>query len=104
MGTWILRGSMDPEFEFLESEFEGLWRQILGYEGFALYEMNPKYKFVDSLDPDGEKGEAYTRETKSPKPGQPGYPRMFIENRVYSSDKFRKMHMELGCRQDGLQV
>lgn len=29
MGTWLLRGMMAQEYEFLESEVEGLWRQLL---------------------------------------------------------------------------
>lgn len=29
MGTWLLRGMMAQEYEFLESEIEGLWRQLL---------------------------------------------------------------------------
>ena len=32
-----------------------------------------------------------------------GYPRLLIENRVYSSRVFRKLHLELAVRQDGLQ-
>lgn len=33
-----------------------------------------------------------------------GYPRLLIENRVYSSRVFRKLHLEVAYRQDGLQV
>jgi phycocyanobilin:ferredoxin oxidoreductase len=33
-----------------------------------------------------------------------GYPRLMIENRIYSSRVFRKLHLELAHRQDGLQV
>jgi phycocyanobilin:ferredoxin oxidoreductase len=32
------------------------------------------------------------------------YPRLVLENRVYSSKAFRKLHVEVGVRQDGLQV
>ncbi len=32
------------------------------------------------------------------------YPRLLIENRIYSSRVFRKLHLEVACRQDGLQV
>lgn len=32
------------------------------------------------------------------------YPRLLIENRVYCSRVFRKLHIELAYRQDGLQV
>ena len=33
-----------------------------------------------------------------------GYPRLLVENRVYSSRVFRKLHLEVAHRQDGLQV
>jgi hypothetical protein len=33
-----------------------------------------------------------------------GYPRLLIENRIYSSRVFRKLHLEVAVRQDGLQV
>ena len=32
------------------------------------------------------------------------YPRLLLENRVYCSRVFRKLHLEVGHRQDGLQV
>jgi phycocyanobilin:ferredoxin oxidoreductase len=32
------------------------------------------------------------------------YPRFTIENRVYHSAVFRKIHMELAVRQDGMQI
>ncbi len=32
------------------------------------------------------------------------YPRLTLENRVYCSRVFRKLHVEVGIRQDGLQV
>lgn len=34
----------------------------------------------------------------------PRYPRLLLENRIYSSRVFRKLHLEVGLRQDGLQV
>ena len=39
-----------------------------------------------------------------PERNGPGWPALRLENRVYSSRVFRKLHMELGTRQDGLQV
>ncbi len=32
------------------------------------------------------------------------YPRLVLENRVYYNNVFRKLHLEIGARQDGLQV
>eukprot|EP00210_Caulerpa_lentillifera_P008423 g8035.t1 len=103
MGTWLLRGMMAQEFEFIESEIEGLWRQLLEHGGFALKPMDQRYKMVDSLDPLGKKGEEFTRETENPKKDSEDYPRMFMENRMYQSQKFQKLHVGVGVRQDGLQ-
>ncbi|PNH02975.1 Phycocyanobilin:ferredoxin oxidoreductase [Tetrabaena socialis] len=36
--------------------------------------------------------------------GRGAYPRLLLENRVYCSKIFRKLHVEIGMRQDGLQV
>lgn len=40
----------------------------------------------------------------NPAKGQEGYPRLLIENRAYCSRVFRKLHIELAHRQDGMQV
>lgn len=32
------------------------------------------------------------------------YPRLQLENRIYCSRVFRKLHIEIGARQDGLHV
>ncbi|EIE26217.1 ferredoxin-dependent bilin reductase [Coccomyxa subellipsoidea C-169] len=39
-----------------------------------------------------------------PEKGAQGYPRLLIENRAYATKAFRKLHLELAHRQDGLQV
>ena len=41
---------------------------------------------------------------KPPARGDPGYPRLQLENRAYESRAFRKLHIEVAARQDGLQV
>lgn len=39
------------------------------------------------------------------RPARPrSYPRLLIENRIYCSRVFRKLHVEVAVRQDGLQV
>jgi len=59
---------------------------------------------VDSLDQTKSfQGSSYI-ELKDPEKGQEGYPRLIVENRAYSSRVFRKLHMELAHRQDGMQV
>ena len=39
MGTWRLRGAMDPPFEGLTGEIEGLWRHMLPGD-FKLYPLD----------------------------------------------------------------
>jgi hypothetical protein len=40
----------------------------------------------------------------NPAKGEDGYPRLQVENRVYCSRVFRKLHLEVATRQDGLDV
>uniref|UniRef100_A0A383VNQ6 Phycocyanobilin:ferredoxin oxidoreductase n=1 Tax=Tetradesmus obliquus TaxID=3088 RepID=A0A383VNQ6_TETOB len=107
MGTWRLNGTVDEVFSFLVGRLESSMRELLGTD-LALYPTE-KWKqqgwdFIDSLDPKREwEGFSYV-DMPDPLKGQEGYPRLLIENRVYSSRVFRKLHLEVAQRQDGLQV
>jgi phycocyanobilin:ferredoxin oxidoreductase len=46
----------------------------------------------------------FATNSPNPKRGDFEYPRLQIENRTYKSRVFRKIHLELAVRQDGLQV
>ena len=61
-------------------------------------------KFCDSMDTDKSVGIWSYIDLPDPEKGAPGYPRLLIENRAYATKAFRKLHMELAHRQDGLQV
>ena len=63
-------------------------------------------KFADSMDPERNIGGFSYIDVREPPEGdrEAGWPRMLIENRAYASKVFRKLHMELATRQDGLQV
>ncbi|KAG2443466.1 hypothetical protein HXX76_001822 [Chlamydomonas incerta] len=107
MGTWRLKDDVDPVIEFLVARLEGCWREILDTD-LCLYPRE-KWKeqgwdLVDSMDPTQElEGFSYA-DIPDPAKGEEGYPRLQLENRVYCSKVFRKLHVEVGLRQDGLQV
>ena len=63
-------------------------------------------KFADSLDPERTIGEYSYVELADPPEGErsAGWPRLLIENRAYCTRVFRKLHVELAARQDGLQA
>ena len=61
-------------------------------------------KFVDSMDQTNICGAWSYLDIADPVKGQEGYPRLLIENRAYCSQVFRKLHIELARRQDGMQV
>ncbi len=152
---------MDPPFEALESQIEGMWRELLPNDlslhpmpqvrcafavvllfavscirqhvcsgprglhrswttryglplqgagaargmrrGEALRLGLQELKYCDSLDPEHKMPSSYM-EAEWPQRGQPGYPRMQLENRCYESRVFRRLHMELVHRQDSIQV
>ena len=60
---------------------------------------------MDSLDPEQKYGDWSYKDLENPTSRQdPKYPRLMIENRCYQSEVFRKLHMEVASRQDGLEV
>ncbi len=63
-------------------------------------------KFADSLDPERRIGGLSHLDLPDPPQGEraAGWPRLLIENRAYATRAFRKLHLELAARQDGLQV
>ena len=66
--------------------------------------MLQKYRYMDSLDPERSAGVWGYVDIKPPDRKDPRWPRMQVENRCYQSNVFRKLHIELAHRQDGLQV
>ncbi|GIL51368.1 hypothetical protein Vafri_7374 [Volvox africanus] len=107
MGSWRLKSYVDPVIEFMVTRIEGCWREILD-EDLCLYPRD-KWKsvgwdLVDSEDPKRELEGFSWADIPDPVKGAEGYPRLQLENRVYCSRVFRKLHVEVGIRQDGMQV
>lgn len=107
MGTWRLKYCIDGVVEFLVGRLEGSLRELLD-EDLSLYPPQ-KWKdvgwdFIDSVDLHREwEGWAYV-DIPDPEKGEPDYPRLKIENRIYCSRVFRKLHIEVAHRQDGLHI
>lgn len=102
MGSWRLAGLLDEPFELLESQIEGMWRELLPSD-LSLFDMPQDLKYCDTADPEHLNPMSF-RDEPWPSRGQPGYPRMQLENRCYESRVFRRLHMELVHRQDSIQV
>lgn len=62
------------------------------------------YLYLDSMDPKQEYGDWSYADIEDPERTDSRWPRMQIENRCYQSREFRKLHMEVAYRQDGLEV
>ena len=62
------------------------------------------WDYVDSMDPKREWDGWSFADIADPAKGEEGYPRLHLENRVYCSRVFRKLHLEVALRQDGLQA
>jgi hypothetical protein len=62
------------------------------------------WDYIDSMDPQREWDGWSFADIADPAKGEEGYPRLQVENRVYCSRAFRKLHLEVAVRQDGLEV
>lgn len=105
MGTsgWRLNDKLCPAIQELVTQVEGCWRGVLPEDQLKLYQLPERFRYLDSIDPEGSDEFSY-RSMEDPDKGEPGYPRLQLENRAYSSRAFRKLHIEVATRQDGLQV
>lgn len=103
LGSWRVRGKICPPVEALAARIEGVIREIQGLEDLKIVKLPPRFEYADSLDPERKEGPV-TYMRPDPEKGTEGYPRLQIENRVYRSRVFRKAHLELAVRSDGLQV
>jgi phycocyanobilin:ferredoxin oxidoreductase len=108
LGTWRLRNCLDPAIEHAAALLEGLLREYIDDE-LGLYPPD-KWKakgwdYMDTEDPGNEKWGGWAHvDAPDPRRGEQGYPRLQVENRAYCSRAFRKLHLELARRQDGLNV
>ncbi|KAI8463970.1 MAG: ferredoxin-dependent bilin reductase-domain-containing protein [Monoraphidium minutum] len=107
MGNWRLRNHVNRVIGLMVGRLEGAMRELLD-DDLTLYPPE-KWKakgwdFLDSLDPKGEWDGWSFADMPDPPKGAEGYPRLQVENRLYCSRVFRKLHIEVAVRQDGLEV
>lgn len=98
---WRLGLKVHPKLAELAANIEATWRQLFPLD-FGRTDADPRWRFVDSVDPNQVWGLDYG--TEDPPLGSPQYPRLALENRFYQTTKFRCLHLEIGLRQDGFQV
>lgn len=106
MGTWRLRTAISPPLQAIAAQYEGMWRTSLSGD-LGLYPIPHHFKYWDSLDRDTPADElpvAFGHNRPMPDKESPQYPRLRVENRAYESSVFRKLHLEVAHRQDGLEV
>lgn len=48
-----------PAIEELAAQLEGCWRGVLPEDQFGLYPLEERYKYLDSLDPEGTQPFSY---------------------------------------------
>lgn len=68
----------------------------------SLDERVTKFMYMDTMDI--RNARSMSHNLPNPAKSDPAWPRMQIENRVYESFCFRKLHIEVAVQQDGLQV
>ncbi|KAL6781439.1 PCYA1 [Auxenochlorella protothecoides x Auxenochlorella symbiontica] len=102
MGTWRLRGHTCSQIEALVAQIEGAWRTVFGSD-FRLYQLDRDMRFADSIDMNKDYPSSWA-ELMDPTKDEPGYPRLMLENRAYQTRVFRKVHLEVGIRQDNIQI
>jgi len=66
--------------------------------------MAREWELIDSLDLDKTDRYSYDRIADPSKDDDEHYPRLIVENRCYMSSSFRKLHLEVAWRQDGMQI
>ena len=84
-------------------QIEAAVRDILpDVQPVNLDEASTPFLYMDTMDIRNTHSMAHN--LPDPEKSDPAWPRMQIENRVYESFCFRKLHIEVAVQQDGLQV
>lgn len=107
LGTWRLRSKISPVISTLAAQIESIWRVALGTD-LGACPLPQRLRYLDTMTEASSDGDdapqALAYFLPDPPRDDPGWPRLQVENRAYASYAFRKLHLELAVRQDGLHV
>jgi len=106
LGLWRIRTIIRPKIATMVARVEGIIRQCCFEDGLEVIPAG-KFEYLDTSDTlDGKDvmDPFFAIDIPFPLIGEQGYPRFQLENRLYASRVFRKIHIELASRQDGLQI
>jgi phycocyanobilin:ferredoxin oxidoreductase len=106
LGLWRIRPILRPILTTLAGRVEAIIRQCCFEDGLDV-DQSGGFEYWDTLDQNGTKDALdpfFATDVSYPLIGEQGYPRFQVENRLYKSRVFRKIHIELAARQDGLQI
>lgn len=125
---WRLGPYLSPPLALLAAALEGAWHASLKSSGLELVSLDPGVQYRDSVEPvveeeedEGKKEEDVPdfdfegvedmraaveaiKRQETARLAKINKTRLVVENRIYSSRVFRKIHLELALRGDGLQV
>ena len=103
MGSWRIGRLACPQIELLVSQIEAAVRDILpDVRPVKIGGTSSSFMYMDTMDVRNTHSMAHN--LPDPEKTDAAWPRMQIENRIYESFCFRKLHIEVAVQQDGLQV
>jgi len=101
MGSWRLARLAIPQIELLVSQIEAAFRDILpDLRPVRVDDKSGPFMYMDTMDVRNKHSMA--QNLPDPAKTDAAWPRMQIENRVYESFCFRKLHIEVAVQQDGV--
>merc|ERR1711959_368622 len=106
LGSWRVRSIVRKKTHSIIARLEGVIRQCCSNDDLDVSQTK-EYEYWDTKDPTGRKTETQPFSLAPPSPcevNKQEHPRLQIENRVYRSRVFRKIHIGTAIKEDGQQV
>jgi len=106
LGLWRIRSIVKRKIYTIVTRLEGIIRQCCTDDDLDVFHCK-EYEYWDTKDPTGRKTEIdlFSSTSHSPsKRNNQDRPRLQIENRIYTSRVFRKIHIGVAVKENGHQV